>query len=194
MSGRPASLLVALWLPAILSATCNPKKTQPEGARAAPDAEGPAAEQPVETAPEGVQACPGLVAAAGPLGPAVAPACPGKAAAPDAGLAQSLEALAAVHAKGLEPMGKASAVSVQDAPAVLRSAVLQGPPHCYVVVVRCEQDGAVQLRIAAAGASEPLVVAEGPAARICPAGTGSFDFSVTAEKPPLACAARLYGD
>ncbi len=196
MSGRPAILLLALGLPAILSATCNPKKTQPGASDAARAGASPDARPAVagDSADPQVQACPGLAAAAGPLGPAVAPACPGAAADADPALSKSLGTLAAGHAEGLVPVGPASAVKVTDGPAVLRSAVLQGPPHCYVLVAHCDQGGSVQLSIAAAGRPTPLVESEGPALRICPAATGSYDASVGVETPPATCAGRLYGD
>ncbi len=194
MSGRPASLLLALSLPAILSATCNPKKTQPGATDASPVKAGAEPVAPIESTDRAVQACPGLEAAAGPLGPAVAPACPGGAAAPDPALEKSLGKIAAVHAEAFAPMGPAVAVEVKDAPALLRSAVLQGPPHCYVLVALCQDDEAARLRIEAAGATGPLVEAGGPALSFCPTVTGSYDVSVTVEKPPATCAARLYGD
>ena len=192
MKGRTASLLLCLCVPAILSATCNPKKTQPPGVEPGPvDA---ATAEPAGTAPEPVQACPGLSASAGPLGPAVGPACPGAAADADPELAGSLETLASVHAKGLAPLGPVREVEVVDGGALVRSAVLQGPPHCYVLLVSCTGDANVRLDMAPTGASAPSASAAGPFLRFCPPATGSFDVFASVEKPPATCAARIYGD
>jgi len=99
-----------------------------------------------------------------------------------------------VHARGLAPLGPASPARIEDGPALVRSAVLQGPPHCYVLVARCEQEASTRLSIAAAGEPAPIVEAGGPALRFCPEATGSYDVTIAAQGPPLTCAARLYGD
>lgn len=189
MRGRTASLLLVLCLPPLLPATCNPKRTGPDPAADTQEPPGP----PTPVKPEEASGCPPAEAAAPPLGPVVGPACPGTAPGADPAIAGEIDEKAGSLAGGLEPVGDAFGTSVGSEPSILKSAVLQGPPHCYVIVALCKDDAVPSVHLTAAGSDES-VVEQGPAVRICPEVTGPFDVALSVEDGEHACAARIYGD
>ena len=194
MSGRTCSLLTALCLPALLSATCNPKKTGPSAdssaaaERADAQPEAPAADEK-QAAPE----CPATAASAPPRGAVVGPACPPSAAGADPTLAGEIEERAGELAAGLAPAGSAFGGKVSGDPIVLGRAVLQGPPHCYVIVALCAGGAEALVRVAASE-SQDVEEGSGPSLRVCPEASGPHSIALSAGEGEHVCAARLYGD
>jgi hypothetical protein len=198
MNGRTASLLLVLCLPALLSATCNPKKRAPDRSEeetafeASRTLEGSQASGDPGTVV--AKPCPAPRGAARPLGPLVAPSCPGAASGADPGLAQAIEEGAASLAPGLAPVGPPFGVRAGPEPGFARSVVLQGPPHCYVIVALCDEGAVPSVHIAGSGTPGHTVTGKGPAARFCPETTASVDVALSVAQGPHDCAARIYGD
>jgi hypothetical protein len=189
MSGRTCSLLLALCLPALLSATCNPKKTRPAADAAVLTVEAVAEPPGPAPAPE----CPPPEASAPPAGAVVGPACPPAQQSADPGLAKQIDEKAQELAAGLSPVGSAFGGKVASEPLVLGRTVLQGPPHCYVIVVLCADGASAVLRVAAQG-SRAVAEGPGPSISVCPAASGPHSIAISTDGGERACAARLYGD
>jgi hypothetical protein len=197
MSARSAPLLLVLCLPALLSATCNPKKRTRDHA----DTEQTAFEagKEVDEVPPAKPAtkpepCAPALAHAPPLGPVVGPACPGSPAAAIDTVASLIDERASTLAAGLVALGPAFGGRVGEKPELAGGAVLQGPPHCYTIIALCEGGGPASILArprAPADGGEP---APGPALTVCPDATSGFDIALSSPDGEKDCGARIYGD
>jgi hypothetical protein len=180
-----------------MSATCNPKKSTPgpaaDAAAPSTDADArPPDPHGAGTSPAAPD-CPLKEASAPPKGAVVGPACPPALSSADPDLAKEIEVNAQELAAGFAAMGSAFGGRVSAEPLVLGRAVLQGPPHCYVIVALCKDGATAGLRVVAAG-SEKGLVGPGPSLTVCPEASGPYNIAISAAEGEHACAARLYGD
>jgi hypothetical protein len=184
-------VLVALAVS--LSATCNPKHRPPDE-RSRTEAPPPPAHTPPVTSepPPPLEPCDPALAAAGPLGPQVGPACEGDPPEADGALASELEERAEEVAPGQVAVGPARGGGVDGEGLAVGSVVLQGPPHCYTIVGVCDGDAEAVLAIASGRDDERTAEAT---LDVCPSSTASFVLSLTStHDEEVACALGIYGD
>jgi hypothetical protein len=182
-------------MPALVSVTCNPKKRsgdepEVETVHQAAEPDEPRAAEP----PAAGQPCASPLAVAGPLGPVVGPACDTQAAASAADeLEERLSTLAGTDLEGMHPLGTAFGGPLSGSPVFMRSVVLQGPPHCYVVLATCTEEAEARFHVTDASTEEERVLA-GNRSRFCPPATSSYQVALSSSATAATCAARIYGD
>lgn len=91
------------------------------------------------------------------------------------------------------PLGPAMGGKAGTEPVTLGSVVLQGPPHCYLIIGACEEEATVVLTLASAG-SGATFEAEGETLLACPSSTSVFTLSLSSNEQGASCAGRVYGD